>query len=77
MLEKKLLIPMSTFWKCAQGALCARAQICHLLHLKTSPITLKLISHQFAILMTQNGPLQAKIVNIVYQSVFNKKKSKN
>ena len=24
--------------------------------------------------MTQNGPIQAEIVNIVYQSVFNKKK---
>ena len=47
-LEKKLLIPTSNFWKCAQGAACARAQICHFWHLKTSPITLKLISHQFA-----------------------------
>ena len=48
--RKKLMIPKSNFFM----GLIRRP------HLKTSPITLKLISHQFDFLMTQNGPLQAK-----------------
>ena len=60
-LEEILLIPMSNLWKCAQGADSAATEVCHFWHLKTRPITQKLISHQFVFLLTQNGPLQAEI----------------
>jgi hypothetical protein len=59
--KKNLLIPMSKFLKCAQGADSAAAKVCNFWHLKSSPICLKLNSHQFAFLMTKNGPLQAEI----------------
>ena len=76
-LEQNFLIATSNIWKCAQGADLAAAEVCHFWHLKSSPISLKLNYHQFAFLMTKNGPLQAEIRKFGYQQVFFKKKSKN
>ena len=46
--SSRRIIPTSIFWKCAQGADSAAAEVCHFWHLKSSPISLKLNSHQFA-----------------------------
>ena len=70
---------MSNFWKCAQGAAAARAEICNLWHFYPIPISLKLNSHQFAFFNDQKRTTTSRVDNrdsTNQLSVLVKKKSR-